>query len=267
MVAFPPCKINLGLRITAKRPDGYHDLETCFYPVPWTDILEVIHAPTASFAYSGHVIPGDPSSNLCEKAYRLLQNDLNIGPVSMHLHKVLPMGAGLGGGSADGAYMLRILNDLFDLDLSRERLISYAAALGSDCPFFIGDGPMIGRGRGELLSAADLSLKGTYAVLLKPDIHISTAEAFAGIAPQMPPVSIESVIKESPSNWRSIMRNDFEDSLFPRFPILGELKAQLYNAGAFYASLSGSGSTVYGLFHTQTIVFAGPSVTQWAGWL
>jgi len=267
MVVFPPCKINLGLRITAKRADGYHDLETCFYPIPWTDVLEVIHAPSTSFAYSGHVIPGDSSSNLCEKAYHLLKRDFNLGPISIHLHKVLPMGAGLGGGSSDGAYMLRLLDKLFELRLTREKLLEYASVLGSDCPFFIGDGPMIGKGRGEILTPVELSLKGTYAILLKPDIHISTAVAFAGITPRKPSVAIEDVMSQTPSQWRSVMHNDFEDSLFPKFAVLGELKEQLYQAGAYYASLSGSGSTVYGLFTKQTSVAISTSVTKWEGWL
>ena len=267
MVAFPPCKINLGLRIIAKRTDGYHDLETCFYPIPWTDVLEVIHAPSTTFAYSGHVIPGDPSSNLCEKAYRLLQRDFNIGPVGMHLHKVLPMGAGLGGGSSDGAYMLRLLDKLFELHLAKEKLSEYASILGSDCAFFIGDGPMIGKGRGEILTSVDLTLKNTYAILLKPDIHISTATAFAGITPNQPAVAIDEVVNNDPSTWKSTMHNDFEDSLFPKFPVLGQLKEQLYEAGAFYASMSGSGSTIYGLFKEQTSIAPMPAVTKWEGWL
>ncbi|HTF19449.1 MAG TPA: 4-(cytidine 5'-diphospho)-2-C-methyl-D-erythritol kinase [Chryseolinea sp.] len=267
MVAFPPCKINLGLRILAKRTDGYHDLETCFYPVPWTDVLEVIHAPHTQFAYSGHVIPGNPSSNLCERAYQLLQRDFAVGPVHMHLHKVLPSGAGLGGGSSDGAYMLRLLNQLFALRLTREQLIAYAAMLGSDTPFFIGDSPMIGRGRGEILSPANLSLTGTYVVLLKPDLHISTAEAFAGIVPNAPVTDIDTVVTDSTATWKDRLHNDFEDSLFPQFPILPELKKRLYDAGAYYASLSGSGSTIYGLFRQRPALEAGPDVTKWEGQL
>lgn len=267
MVAFPPCKINLGLRIVAKRQDGYHELETCFYPVPWTDVLEIIHADNTKFAYSGHVIPGDPSSNLCEKAYQLLHRDFEIGPVSMHLHKVIPMGAGLGGGSSDGAWMLRLLNKLFALGLTREQLISYAAMLGSDCPFFIGDSPMIGKGRGEILSPVNFTLAGSYAVLLKPDLHIPTAAAFAGIAPKAPDVDIDTVVSNASDGWKDHLRNDFEDSLFPRFPILSDLKMQLYQAGAYYAGLSGSGSTVYGLFRQKPNPEAGPGVIKWEGWL
>lgn len=267
MVAFPPCKINLGLRITGKRPDGYHDLETCFYPVPWTDVLEIVPATTTSFAYSGHVIPGDAGANLCERAYELLRRDFGIGPVSAHLHKIIPMGAGLGGGSSDGAYMLRLLDKQFSLNLSRRQLIDYALVLGSDCPFFIGDAPMIGKGRGEQLSPIDLTLADTYAVLLKPPLHISTAEAFAGIRPRVPETDIRTVVMAVRDQWRDHLRNDFEDTLFPRFPLLHRLKEQLYAAGAYYASLSGSGSTVFGLFSKETVVASEDGVTRWEGWL
>lgn len=267
MVSFPPCKINLGLRIVFKRPDGYHDLETCFYPVPWTDALEVIHAPETSFAYSGHVIPGDPGTNLCVRAYEMLRHDFGIGPVSVHLHKVLPMGAGLGGGSSDGAYMLRMLNSLFALNLTTPQLLEYAAKLGSDCPFFILDGPMIGKGRGEKLTPCDPVLKGTYAVLLKPDLHISTAAAFSGIVPRQPSNSIDTVVKADPATWKNDLHNDFEGSLFPRYPVLGETKKLLYDAGAYYASLSGTGATVYGLFKTKPEITPPPSTDHWEGWL
>lgn len=267
MVSFPPCKINLGLRIVSKRPDGYHDLETCFYPVPWTDVLEVIHAPETSFAYSGHVIPGNPDNNLCVRAYEMLRRDFGIGPVSVHLHKILPMGAGLGGGSSDGAYMLRMLNSLFNLNLPSAQLLDYAAKLGSDCAFFILDGPMIGKGRGEKLTPCDPVLKDTYAVLLKPDLHISTADAFAGIVPRRPPNSIDTVVKSDPASWKEEMHNDFEDSLFPRFPVLAETKKLLYDAGAYYASLSGSGATVYGLFKSPPAFSPPASIAHWQGWL
>lgn len=267
MVVFPPCKINLGLRVVAKRQDGYHDLETCFYPVPWTDVLEIIPATTLRFAYTGHVIPGNPDSNLCAKAYSLLQRDFGIGPVQVHLHKVIPMGAGLGGGSADGAYMLRLLDRMFSLRLTHEQLIRYAAGLGSDCPFFIGDGPMIGKGRGDILTPIDLDLRNTYAVLLKPGLHISTAEAFARITPAPSRAPAGAIVTGDRAQWREMLHNDFEDSLFPAFPILPQLKARLYDAGAWYASMSGSGSTVFGLFHEKPVVVAGPGIIRWEGWL
>jgi 4-diphosphocytidyl-2-C-methyl-D-erythritol kinase len=267
MVAFPPCKINLGLRIVAKRPDGYHDLETCFYPLPWTDILEVIKGSTTTFAYSGNVIPGEAESNLCVRAYELLRRDFAIGPVHVHLHKVLPMGAGLGGGSSDGAYMLRLLNALFSLQLDGAALATYALKLGSDCPFFIFDRPMIGKGRGEILNETTVSLKGTYAVLLKPDLHIPTSAAFAGIVPAVPDTNIDTVVKRDTQTWRAQLHNDFEDSLFPKFPVLPQLKDLLYEAGAYYASLSGSGSTVYGLFRQVPTLAPPPETTKWEGWL
>lgn len=267
MVVFPPCKINLGLRVVAKRKDGYHDLETCFYPLPWTDILEAIPSKELQFAYTGYVIPGNASDNLCAKAYSLLREDFDIGPVSMHLHKIIPMGAGLGGGSADGAYMLRLLNQLFSLQLNREQLIGYAAQLGSDCAFFVGDEPMIGGGRGEILTPTDLSLRGTYAVLLKPDLHISTAEAFARIIPKPSPVPVNEIVTGDRAQWRALLHNDFEDSLFPAYPILSQLKARFYGAGAWYAGMSGTGSTVFGLFDEKPDVTAEQGMVRWEGWL
>ncbi len=267
MVAFPPCKINLGLRVTAKRPDGFHDLETCFYTLPWTDILEVIHARETSFAYSGYVIPGDPSSNLCVKAYERLRRDFGLGPVSVHLHKIIPMGAGLGGGSSDAAHMLRLLNMLFELGLDNAKLTRYAAELGSDCAYFIYDTPMIGRGRGEILAPADVSLENIYAVVFKPHLHISTATAFAGIKPEKPDKDIADIIALPRTEWKHHLHNDFERSLFPLYPQLLQLKDQLYAHGAFYASMSGSGSAIYGLFEERPDIATSPDIITWEGWL
>ncbi len=267
MIAFPPCKINLGLRVTAKRPDGFHDLQTCFYTLPWTDVLEVIHAPQTSFAYSGHVVPGDPLANLCVKAYEQLRRDFGLGPISAHLHKIIPMGAGLGGGSSDGAHMLRLLNVLFELDLDNAALARYAADLGSDCAYFIYDTPMIGRGRGEILTPAKVSLQNTYAVVLKPDLHISTAEAFSGIDPRRPDHDIAEVIALPRDEWKHHLHNDFERSLFPMYPQLLQLKELLYARGAFYASMSGSGSAIYGLFEERPAIAVSSGVIKWEGWL
>jgi 4-diphosphocytidyl-2C-methyl-D-erythritol 2-phosphate synthase len=180
MVAFPHCKINLGLRVLSKRSDGYHNIETCFYPVPWTDILEIIPSDQFEFTSSGLEIAGAVESNLCVKAYRLLQNDFNLGPVKIHLHKIVPMGAGLGGGSSDAAFALRILNSIFDLKLSVERFQHYASLIGSDCAFFSQDAPMIGTGRGEILREANVSLKDFHLVLIKPDVHVSTVGGISG---------------------------------------------------------------------------------------
>jgi 4-diphosphocytidyl-2-C-methyl-D-erythritol kinase len=233
MIAFPPCKINLGLNVLRRRADNYHDIETCFYPIPWTDILEVIPSNRFEFTTSGNVIPGD--DNLCIKAYQLL----DAPPAKIHLHKIIPTGAGLGGGSSDAALTLRLLNDVFALGLSKTQLRSLAAQIGSDCAFFIDDVPMIGTGRGDILTPADISLKGKFIVVVKPDVHVSTAEAYADVVPK------ESKLDLSDLN---ALKNDFEESVFEKHPLIGSIKKQLYGAGAMYASMSGSGSAVYAIF-------------------
>ena len=235
MVAFPPCKINLGLNILRKRNDGYHDIETCFFPVPWTDILEVIPSKEFSFTVSGNPIPG--GDNLCVKAYELLQTP----PAKIHLHKIIPMGAGLGGGSSDAAWTLRLLNDVFSLGLNKEQLKQYAAQIGSDCAFFIDDIPMIGTRRGEVLRPANIDLKGKYIVIVKPDIHVSTAEAYSSVVPMESDFNLDDL---------QSLKNDFEPSVFKRYPEIASIKKSLYDLGAVYAQMSGSGSAVFGIFNT-----------------
>lgn len=249
MVTFPPCKINLGLGVIRKREDGYHDIETCFYPVPWTDALEIVKADPFSFTSSGNSIPGDAANNLCIQAYELLRRDFNLSPVAIHLHKVIPTGAGLGGGSSDGAHTLRLLNELFDLKLSAEKLKDYAFQLGSDCPFFIENKPMFGSGRGEVLHDISLDLTGKFIMLVKPNEHVSTAEAYAGVMPASPLISTKEILEKTPvTGWRDHLKNDFEASVFKKHPVIGEIKRKLYQQGALYASMSGSGSAVFGIF-------------------
>jgi 4-diphosphocytidyl-2-C-methyl-D-erythritol kinase len=249
MVAFPPCKINLGLHVVRKRPDGFHDLETCFFPVPFTDVLEIIRAEELVFTTSGLDIPGSAADNLCLKAFRMLRDDgLISANVRIHLHKIVPTGAGLGGGSSDAAHTLRMLNTIFDLKLGTSALESYAARLGSDCAFFIHDTPMMGTGRGEILEPIELSLSGMFLVLLNPGIHVSTADAFGGIKPEASRTSLASIIKSPIGEWRDVLRNDFEVTVFERYPAIGALKDRLYAAGATYAAMTGSGSTVFGIF-------------------
>jgi 4-diphosphocytidyl-2-C-methyl-D-erythritol kinase len=248
MVSFPPCKINLGLHVVRKRTDGYHELETCFYPVPWTDVLEIIPSTETIFSSSGIVIPGNPVDNLCLKAYRILREDFEIPPVKIHLHKVIPTGAGLGGGSSDGAFTLRMLNTIFSLHVTEQRLMDYASSLGSDCAFFIQDEPKLGTGRGEVLIPTFVSLKGKYIVLIKPDVHVSTADAFSGIVPAIPERSLVTVLDNEISTWKDFLKNDFESTVFGNHPTIGEIKDLLYERGACYASMTGSGSAVYGLF-------------------
>ena len=248
MVSFPPCKINLGLHVLSKRPDGYHELETCFFPVPWTDILEILPANETNFNATGNVIPGDAAENLCLKAYQLLRETYTLPPVYIHLHKVIPTGAGLGGGSSDSAYTLRAINTLFELNLSQQELMAVAAKLGSDCAFFVQDQPMIGRGRGEKLSPIQVDLTGKFLILIKPDIHVSTASAYALVKPAIPTIPLTEVLKKDVSAWKDLLVNDFELSVFQQYPAIAKIKDDLYEFGASYACMSGSGSTVFGIF-------------------
>jgi 4-diphosphocytidyl-2-C-methyl-D-erythritol kinase len=271
MVVFPPCKINLGLNIVAKRKDGYHDIETCFYPVPWTDMLEILPSTELKITLSGISIPGIPGDNICLKAYHLLAKDFELKPVHIHLHKIVPIGAGLGGGSADGAYTLKILNSLFDLELNTERLKAYASQLGSDCAFFIDAVPGIGTGRGEVLTTSTVDLSGKYVVVIKPDIHVSTAEAYSGVKPSVRKISVKEIVETTTvDQWRHQLKNDFEKSVFEKYPEIEEIKKSMYRAGAVYASMSGSGSSVFGIFNSEVdpkLIYSGLSASTWSGWV
>jgi 4-diphosphocytidyl-2-C-methyl-D-erythritol kinase len=266
VISFPPCKINLGLRILRKRSDGYHDIETCFFPVGWTDVLEIIPASETKFNQTGIPIAGDATSNIVYKAYEILKRDFSIGPVEIHLHKIIPHGAGLGGGSSDAAHALKLLNTIFQLNLSLEQLKQYALMLGSDCPFFLETKPMLGSGRGEVLESYPVDLAGKYLTLIKPDVHVSTAEAYADVVPDMPPVSLRELLKSPLNSWRDLIVNDFEKSVFLRHPKIKEIKDFLYQEGAVYASMSGSGSTVYGIFNAPfDLTQHFPSLASWSG--
>lgn len=255
MVLFPNCKINLGLNIIRRRPDGYHDLETVFYPLALKDALEVIQSTETGFHLSGLAINGNANDNLCLKAYRLLKSDFpDLPPVKIHLHKAILMGAGLGGGSADGAFMLLILNKKFELNLTQEQLIKYALRLGSDCPFFIINKPCFATGRGETLSPVAVDLSAYKIILVNPGIHVSTKEAFSRLIPAIPKKSISQIIIQPVSAWKDELVNDFEMNVFELFPAIKEIKDILYNSGAIYASMTGSGSTVFGIFEANTEV-------------
>ena len=251
MITFPNAKINLGLNIVSKREDGYHNIESCFYPIPWHDCLEVVEATSFSFHSYGLEIPGDSGSNLCVKAYSLLKEDFDIPPVEIHLLKHIPMGAGLGGGSANGAFTLKMLNELFGLELSHQKLEAYALQLGSDCPFFIRNQPAIAKGRGELLELIALALSGYYLAIHNPGIHVSTKEAYSGVKPRELETPISKLIHTPIENWIDSLTNDFETSIFPNHSEIALLKQEMYEAGAIYASMTGSGSTVYGLFRDE----------------
>lgn len=253
MVVFPNAKINLGLHITEKRSDGYHDLQTVFYPVGCKDILEVIEANGSTYDInihpSGLEVSGSNDQHLCVKAYRMLKKDFpKLPSVDVYLHKMIPMGAGLGGGSSDGAFMLQLLNKKFELELTNEQMIQYALQLGSDCPFFIYNSPCFAVGRGELLEPIKLDLSEYSILIVNPGIHVSTAQAFSWIQPKMPSIQLMDIITMPISSWRDNLRNDFEAPVAAHFPAIKTLKTTLYNHGAIYASMSGSGSTVYGIF-------------------
>lgn len=254
MVTFPNCKINLGLHITGKRPDGYHNLESVFVPVHWHDILEIIPSPElkeAEFKSTGIRIYGSKENNLCLRAYKLLQQDFNLPPARFHLHKIIPIGAGLGGGSSDAAFALQMVNKIFTLKLSDEQLEKYAAQLGSDCPFFIKNQPVYATERGDKFTPINLPLKDYYIVLVKPRIHVNTAEAYSWIKPVKRKSELKEFLQLPIDQWKSCVENDFESPVFERYPTIKNIKSRLYKLGAVYASMSGSGSTVYGIFREE----------------
>jgi 4-diphosphocytidyl-2-C-methyl-D-erythritol kinase len=261
VVVFPNCKINLGLHVTRKREDGYHDLETIFYPLPLRDALEVVKRETAnvkrempdnaavSLHLSGLKVQGNDEDNLCIKAYNLLKKDHpQLGDVDMYLHKAIPMGAGLGGGSADGAFALQLLNDKFQLKLSREKLLDYSLQLGSDCPFFIINKPCIAQGRGELLQSIQLDLSVYSFLVVHPGVHINTGWAFSQLTPAPSPQPLQEIIQQPVDTWRNTLKNDFEAPVCKQHPEMQAIKDRLYNAGALYASMTGSGSCFFGIF-------------------
>ncbi|WPP48623.1 4-(cytidine 5'-diphospho)-2-C-methyl-D-erythritol kinase [Catalinimonas niigatensis] len=249
MVVFPNAKINLGLNILRKRPDGFHDLASCFVPVPYTDVLEIIESKKLSFSSSGLPIPGEKKDNLCLKAYHLLQKDFNLPPVQIYLHKVIPIGAGLGGGSSDASFTLKCLDQMFGLFLDDFLLEEYAARLGSDCPFFIKNQAVMAYGTGNEFEEVSLSLEDKFIVLLTPPIHVATAEAYAGVTPREAENNLKELLEKKPvSQWKGLVQNDFEASVFSKYPAIAEIKDKLYQTGASYASMSGSGASVYGIF-------------------
>jgi 4-diphosphocytidyl-2-C-methyl-D-erythritol kinase len=255
VIVFPNCKINLGLHILEKRLDGYHNLETVFYPLALTDILEIIEYKAATkttsipFGRSGFIIDGDISNNLCIKAYKLLKRDFQKLPhVQMHLHKSVPTGAGLGAGSADAAFTLKLLNEKFSLGLTENDLMSYALELGSDCPFFIINKPCYATGRGEILESIELDLSNYKIVLVNPGIPINTGRAFMNVVSGKPEQKIPDILKLPVERWKDHLLNDFEKTVFREYSEIVDIKDQLYVAGAIYASMSGTGSTLFGIF-------------------
>jgi 4-diphosphocytidyl-2-C-methyl-D-erythritol kinase len=260
MIVFPNCKINLGLQILNKREDGYHNLETVFYPVQLYDALEVVRSasqqPSSAISFQSTGLPIDiaAQNNLCIKAYELIKKDfLSLPPVQMRLHKTIPMGAGLGGGSSDAAFTLKLLNEKFKLGIAQKQLIKYALQLGSDCPFFIINKPCYATGRGEILEPVDLDLSAYQIAIINPGIHINTSWAFTQLnidgsgRPKRP--DPKHIIQQPISTWKDELKNDFEEPVFKEFPEIENIKQMFYKAGAVYASMTGSGSSVFGIFN------------------
>lgn len=256
MLNFPNCKINLGLSVEEKRGDGFHNVSTLLYPVDLTDVLEIVPAEdrVIELVATGLDIPGDPSNNLVLKAYRLLKEKFDLPPVKIHLHKVVPIGAGLGGGSSDGAAMLMLCNTLFNLNLTIEELQNFAGKLGSDCAFFIQNIPALATGKGDLLEPVHIDLSPYSIVIIKPQIHISTPDAYAWVMPVIKEKQLLKILNQPVELWRNLLINDFEEPVFKRYPKIQEIKNQLYELGAVYASMTGTGAGVYGLFEQETAV-------------
>ena len=258
MIVYPNAKINIGLKVVDKRPDGFHNIETLFCPVGLCDMLEVIEAADGQFSFSssGLAIPGNPDDNLCIRAFNLISRDIKIPPVKIHLRKTIPMGAGIGGGSSDGSFMIKLLNELFSLGFSEEKMVGYAKMLGSDCPFFIRNKAAFGEGKGDQLSLVDVDLAAYKIVIVFPDVHVNTREAYEWLdshQKEMDKTGEQNSLKQNaglpPELWKDKVINDFEIPVFSKHPEIRRIKERLYNEGAVYASMTGSGAAVYGLFH------------------
>ena len=253
MIDFPNCKINLGLNVTQKRPDGFHNIETVFYPVKWCDVLEIIEGGTMPFELkiTGLKVGGNLEENIIFKAYKLLTAETKIPNLKVNLHKVLPMGAGLGGGSSDAAFFLKLANKQLKLNLSTEKLTEMTRKLGSDCTFFIENTPVFAFGKGDEFEAININLNKCYILVVYPGIHSNTKEAYDGVVPKFPEKSIKQILNQPIETWKNELLNDFEKSIFKKYPEIEKLKNTLYHNGALYASLSGSGSAVFGIFKTK----------------
>lgn len=254
MIVFPNCKINLGLNILSKREDGYHNLETVLVPVALEDSLEIIPSHKTRITVTG-IAAGNPESNLCMKAYLLLKNDYpQLPETNIHLHKAIPTGAGLGGGSADAAFMLQLLNEKFNLNVPAYKMYVYALQLGSDCSFFLLNKPCLATSRGEVLEEISLSFSEYKILLINPLIHISTAEAFKRISPAIRSKKIKHIISQPIETWKDELNNDFENYVFERYPLIKKIKEDLYKSGAVYAAMSGSGSSIFGIFKKDATI-------------
>ena len=258
MILFPNAKINLGLNVVRRRIDGYHDLETLFYPVPWRDVLEIVPAKgdTTTLTVTGRAVDCPPEKNLVMKAYKALDALSPLPPVDIYLKKIIPDGAGLGGGSADAAFTLVGLNRMFDLGYTDEELAVTATSIGADCPFFIYNTPMLATGIGNIFTPLDIDLSSMTIAIVKPKVSVSTKEAYAGIKPALPEADLRSTLLDPVECWRGALKNDFEHSIFPAHPEIAAVKEKLYELGASDAAMSGSGAAVFGLFTTDSDILA-----------
>ncbi len=266
MITFPNSKINLGLWVTQRRADGYHNIQTVMFPVPWCDILEIVPATAkgTSLVVTGKQLDAPPENNLCFRAWQLMAENYGIPAVKMHLHKVVPSGAGLGGGSSDASFALKMFNSIFRLGLDNESLRLLAVQLGMDCPFFVENVPSLSSGRGDFLKPVPINLDGFHLLLVKPQIHVSTAAAFAGTRPLYRENSIAEIVSLPIAEWKKELHNDFEDTVFDLYPEIQEIKYRMYRQGAVYSAMSGSGSAVFGLFRGKPVQldFTGYEVFQ-----
>ena len=256
MIVFPNAKINLGLHVVERRTDGYHNIETAFYPVGINDALDVVESSEFRIDVTGIAPEGQPEENLVAQAYRFLKKDFSLPPVHIHLHKKIPSGAGLGGGSSDAAFMLKLLNQLFSLSLTHKKLQKYASRLGADCTFFIQNKPLLAKGIGDILTPVNLILEDYRVLVIKPPFSINTSEAYRNIIPKKPSESLSDILKQPVKEWHKNLINDFEKPVFSIYPELSNIKNTLYEQGADYASMSGSGSAVYGLFRNLPVISA-----------
>lgn len=270
MIKFCNSKINLGLDIVARRSDGYHDIVTAMMPIGWGDVLEIVPSQTAEtrLFVTGRVIDCPAEKNLVMRAYREMSNEVELPPVDIYLRKIVPDGAGLGGGSSDAAHTLLALNELFSLGFADEQMADMAARLGADCPFFIYNRPMLATGIGTDLSAIDMPLGGYRIMVVKPPVSVPTAKAYSGVVPSVPSEAIPDIMSTPIEEWRGRLKNDFESSIFPQFPLLAALKEEMYALGAVYASMSGSGSAVYGIFNCDNLTLPPRwKADGWSAWI
>lgn len=272
MICFPNAKINLGLNIVEKRNDGFHNIETIFYPVGWNDVLEIIPNKTTNsleqdfnLHLSGIPILGSLNENLLYKAYQIIKKIKPVPRINVYLHKAIPMGAGLGGGSSDAAYFIKQLNEQFSLNLSEPEMIEIASQLGSDCAFFIKNKPVYATEKGNVFSETSINLSNLYIVIIFPNVHSNTKEAYSLVTPQKSQKNILTIINQPIDTWKNELKNDFEKSIFKLYPIVEQVKNNLYNIGAVYASMSGSGSAVFGLFNTEVNIGELSQYKHWAG--